>query len=94
MSRAALVDTDIPGIHVEALASGKKVYRLKWKRNGQEGCEKLGEHGVLTVEQACVRAITLRGHIFDGLNPHDARGEMTEAKGRDHTLQELIALAA
>ncbi len=90
VARAALFDTDIPGFHVEALASGKKVYRLKWKRNGRQGRETLGEHGALTVEQARARAITLRGQLFDGVNPHDARRQLLQAKERDFTLRELV----
>jgi integrase len=90
VARTALFDSEIPGFHVEALASGKKVYRLKWKRNGQQGRETLGEQGALTVEQARARAITLRGQLFDGLNPQEARRELLEAKERELSLQELV----
>ncbi|KAF0186703.1 MAG: tyrosine-type recombinase/integrase [Hyphomonadaceae bacterium] len=87
--RAALFDTELTGFHVEAMRSGRKLYRFKWKLNGNQGRETLGEHGVITVDQARTRAISLRGKLFDGETPAATRATAAAARARAITLGEL-----
>ena len=89
-SRTALFDSEIVGFHVEAYPNGRKVYRLKWKRNGQQGRETLGEHGVITVDQARARAISLKGKIQDGLKPSALRAAQETEQQRGIPLSALI----
>jgi integrase len=90
LARAAMFDSEILGFHVEAYPNGRKVYRLKWKRNGQQGRETLGEHGVITVDQARARAISLKGKIQDGLTPATVRASQQAERQRGMPLSVLI----
>ncbi len=90
VARATLFDTELVGFHLEAMSTGRKFYRLKWKLNGKQGRETLGEHGVLTVEQARVRAISLRGKLYDGENPAATRATEVAARLRAINLHDLI----
>lgn len=88
--RVTLFNSEIAGLHVEAMRSGRKFYRLKWKRRGQQGRETLGEHGVITVEQARGRATALRGRMYEGQSPAQKRAVEAGARLRAISISELV----
>lgn len=89
-ARVTLFDIELVGFHLEAMRTGRKFYRFKWKLNGKQGRETLGEHGVITVEQARARAISMRGKIYDGEIPADTRATQAAARLRAIRLDDLI----
>jgi len=92
MERATLFDSEILGLHVEAFPSGRKIYRLKWKRDGKQGRETLGEHGVITLEQARKKAIALRANLLEGKAPKETRAAKAAEIRRAIALRDLIEM--
>jgi integrase len=62
-------DADLKGLHVRVPASGRAVYRLWYRVNGQQKVATLGAHGAVTPEQARERAKTLLGAVAEGRDP-------------------------
>ncbi len=89
-ARATLFDAEVIGFSVEAMRTGRKFFRFQWKRRGKQGLETIGEYGCMTVEQARARAIALRGKLYDGQNPTEARQAEAVARARAITVSELI----
>ncbi len=89
-ARATLFDAEVIGFSVEAMRTGRKFFRFQWKRKGKQGLETIGEYGSMTVEQARARATALRGRLYDGQNPTEARQAETAARIRAITVSELI----
>lgn len=89
-ARAVLFDSEVPGFLVEALRTGKKVYRFQWKRHGQQGRETIGEHGPFTVEKARGKALQLRAALSSGINPAERRQIAAKERARAMTVAELI----
>lgn len=89
-ARATLFDTEMIGFSVQAMRTGRKFFRFQWKRKGKQGLETIGEYGAMTVEQARARATAMRGKLYDGLNPTEARQAETAARIRAITVSELI----
>jgi integrase len=90
--RAVVFDTEIRGFHVEALASGRKIFRLKVSIAGRQSRETIGEYGPITCEEARRRALALRGKVFDGNDPRAERKASEEAAKRRMTLRDLALL--
>lgn len=90
--RAVLFDATLPGFHVEALASGRRVYRLRWTKGGRQGRETLGEHGSMTCDEARAKATILRGQLFQGFDPARQREDARLARRRAITIAALIEL--
>ncbi len=89
-ARATLFDAEVIGFSVEAMRTGRKFFRFQWKRKGKQGLETIGEYGCMTVDQARARAIALRGRLYDGQNPTEARRAETAARIRAISVSELI----
>ena len=89
-ARATLFDTEMIGFSVQAMRTGRKFFRFQWKRKGKQGLETIGEYGSMTVEQARARATAMRGKLYDGQNPTEARQAETAARIRAITVSELI----
>lgn len=89
-TRATLFDTEMIGFSVQAMRTGRKFFRFQWKRKGKQGLETIGEYGAMTVDQARARATTMRGKLYDGQNPTEARQAETAARIRAITVSELI----
>ena len=89
-ARAVLFDSEVPGFLVEALRTGKKVYRFQWKRHGQQGRETIGEHGPFTVEKARGKALQLRAALSNGVNPAERRQLAAKERARAMTVAELV----
>ncbi len=88
--RAMLFDAEVIGFSVEAMRTGRKFFRFQWKRKGKQGLETIGEYGPMTVEQARARATALRGKLYDGQNPAEARLAEAAARLRAITISELV----
>lgn len=87
-------DADLKGLHVRVPASGRAVYRLWYRVNGQQKVATLGAHGVVTAEQARERAKTLLGAVAEGRDPVAEQKAAAEA-AREHarraiTVDQLI----
>lgn len=91
-TRAVVFDTEIRGFHVEALKSGRKVFRLKISVSGRQSRETIGEYGSITCDDARRRAMVLRGEVFDGKDPRTERKASEEAAMRRMTLRDLATL--
>jgi integrase len=87
-------DTELGGLHVRALASGRRVYRFKYRAAGRQVVVTLGEHGAITAEQARERARILAGSIAEGRDPvaekAAARQAIEEERRRAITLADLV----
>jgi integrase len=88
--RAMLFDAEVIGFSVEAMRTGRKFFRFQWKRKGKQGLETIGEYGPITVEQARARATALRGKLYDGQNPAEARLAEAAARRRAITIGDLV----
>jgi integrase len=87
-------DADLKGLHVRVPASGRAVYRLWYRVNGQQKVATLGAHGPVTPEQARERAKTFLGAVAEGRDPVAEQKAAAEA-AREHarraiTVGELI----
>lgn len=78
----------LKGFGVRVLASGVRSYVVQRMVNGRSVRFTIGQHGVLTVDQARDRARKRLVEMVDGINPHEAR---RVAKARTETLGELAA---
>ena len=67
--RTAFWDTEISGFGVVAYPSGKKVYVAQYRQDGRSRRATIGEHGILTPEQARTEAKKLLGAILTGADP-------------------------
>jgi len=89
-TRATLFDAEVIGFSVEAMRTGRKFFRFQWKRKGKQGLETIGEYGSMTLEQARARATALRGRLYDGQNPTEARQAEAAERVRAITVGDLI----
>jgi integrase len=72
-------DTDLGGLHVRVMPSGRRVYRFKYRSARRQVIATLGEHGVITTEQARERARTLAGAVAEGRDPTAERKAKVQA---------------
>lgn len=93
-AQAELWDTDLGGLHVRALPTGRRVYRFKYRAGGRQVIATIGEHGPLTAEQARERARALAGAVAEGRDPaaerKAARRAAEEEERRAILLAELV----
>lgn len=69
-------DTHIPGLVLEARASGTKTYALRYTdASGRQRQHKIGTFGLITNEQARKAAAKLRAEVELGGNPQEAKQE-------------------
>jgi integrase len=89
-------DDEVKGFGVRIHPSGKKTYLVQYRSGGRTRRVKIGRHGVLTADQARIRAKELLGAVAGGDNPaHEIsqhRGAPTissvcERFYREHVLQ-------
>lgn len=88
-------DDKIPGFHVRVYPSGKKSFRLFYKRDGIKKVLTLGVLGDgCTVDQARTRAETERGQVTKGGDPIEDRKQERRAREEERrravTLSELV----
>ncbi len=92
--QAELWDTDLGGLHVRVMPSGRRVYRLKYRSAGRQVIVTLGEHGPITAEQARERARALVGAVAEGRDPAAERkaavAAAAEERRRALTLADLV----
>lgn len=62
-------DTDLAGLHVRVMPSGKRSYRFKYRSGGRQVIVTLGQHGPVAAEQARERALTLAAAVAEGRDP-------------------------
>jgi integrase len=72
-------DTDLGGLHCRVMASGRRVYRFKYRSAGRQKIATLGEHGPLTCEQARDRALKIAAAVAEGRDPVAERKAAAEA---------------
>jgi len=95
-SQVELWDSELGGLHIRVMPTGRRVYRLKYRAGGRQVIATLGEHGPITAEQARERARVLAGAVAEGRDPTAERKAAAEAAQeqarRAVTVSELIDL--
>ncbi|GGE43672.1 site-specific integrase [Actibacterium pelagium] len=72
-------DTEIAGFGVRVFASGRKSYLVQYRAGGRSRRRSIGQHGVLTAEEARQEARKLLGEVAKGGNPAEERQRMLRA---------------
>jgi integrase len=78
-------DADLSGFGVRVLPSGRKTYLVQYRSGGRSRRRSIGQHGVLTADQARLEAKSLLGDVARGGNPAEVR--LKEV--RDPTIRSL-----
>ncbi len=78
-------DSEIPGFHLRVKPSGVKSYALKYRSDGRQRNYTIGRHGVITADQARIKARELLASIGSGTDPSADRKAKLDAP----TLSEL-----
>src|SRR5262245_10567361 len=94
-------DSEQPGLHLKVTPGGKKVFMLYYRVLGaarQQRRYKIGDYGVITLQQARERAKSLLGSVADGKDPaaerKHARQRLNSELVSDLAAQFLIKHAA
>jgi integrase len=66
---AEFSDTEVRGLRLLVSKGGRKTYFLRYVRDGRKRCDRVGEHGPLTVADARRRALELKREL--GRDPRD-----------------------
>ncbi len=66
-------DSDISGFGVRVFASGRKSYLVQYRAGGRTRRRSIGQHGVLTADEARNEARKLLGEVAKGGNPSEDR---------------------
>src|SRR6058998_2707039 len=45
-------DSEVPGLHLKVTPEGRRTYLVYYRQNGQQHRPALGQHGVITLDQA------------------------------------------
>lgn len=72
-------DTEISGFGVRVYASGRKSYLVQYRAAGRTRRRAIGQHGVLTAEEARTEARKLLGEVARGGNPAEDRQRQLRA---------------
>ncbi|WP_417733895.1 tyrosine-type recombinase/integrase [Roseovarius sp.] len=72
-------DTEISGFGVRVFASGRKSYLVQYRSGGRSRRRSIGQHGVLTAEEARNEARKLLGEVAKGGNPAEDRQRQLRA---------------
>lgn len=86
-SRYLLWDSDIRGLALRVFPSGQKSFVLYYRTNGRQRLMTIGPYGVLTIDQARIKARKLLIEVLDG---HDPLRDRETAKDA-HTVESLCA---
>lgn len=65
-------DDEVSGFGVRIMPSGKRTYMVQYRAGGRTRRVKIGQHGVLTADEARKRARELLGAVAKGDNPAEA----------------------
>ena len=74
-----IFDAVLPGFSLRIAPSGKRYYHVQYLRNKQTKRMSLGQHGVVTPEQARHRATKILSAVKDGEDPFAAAQEANKA---------------
>jgi len=92
-----LWDYDLSGFGLKVTPAGRKVYLVQYRLGGRKGRTRrvtIGNHGVLTPEQARTQAKRLLGEVAAGRDPaadqEKAKGEKTLGAVLDQYMQEHV----
>ena len=81
-----LGDEEVPGFGLRVYPSGRKVFHLRYRtRHGRQRMLKLGEYGVLTVQEARGQARKIKVRVLEGRDPIAE----TDKARRDRTVAEF-----
>ncbi len=72
-------DTDLSGFGVRVFSSGRKSYLVQYRAGGRTRRRSIGQHGVLTAEEARNEARKLLGEVAKGGNPSEDRQQHLRA---------------
>ncbi len=78
-----LWDTELIGFGLKVTPKGKKTYLVQYRLGGRNGRTRrmtLGQHGVITAEQARIQAKKLLGEVASGIDPSEARDKAKAEK--------------
>jgi integrase len=79
-TRYDVFDADLTGFHVRVSPSGRKTYHLYYRTNsGHERRPKIGQHGLISCEQARDAAANWLAEVTLGGDPGQARSEARQA---------------
>ncbi|MEM9669963.1 MAG: Arm DNA-binding domain-containing protein [Pseudomonadota bacterium] len=71
-------DSELPGYHVRVRPNGTKTYALKYRYGDRQKSLSIGQHGVLTPDQARVRALELLAQTSQRRRPCDRQKTPTQ----------------
>lgn len=66
---------DGAGLYTEALPSGKKFWRFRYRFDGKDKRLSFGEYGVITLKEARDKQLEARKLLADGIDPSEKRKE-------------------
>lgn len=72
-------DDEVAGFGVRIMPSGKRTYMVQYRAGGRTRRVKIGQHGVLTADEARKRARELLGAVAKGENPAEVIDEHRRA---------------
>ena len=84
-------DTDLHGFELKITPTGKMVYRVDYRANGQRRCVTLGAHGVITPEQARVAAAKILQAVTAGNDPAEDKAEQKHGATVAEVAQRYLA---
>ena len=92
-----LWDDELSGFGLKVTPAGAKTYLIQYRLGGRKGRTRrvtVGRHGVLTADQARVKAKRLLGEVAAGRDPADARdkakGSLTFAAAVNEFLEQHV----